>query len=83
MSLKQSHLLADLEIPLGVELGEFSLSGEEFLSLTPGEMFDFIFDASKTLTLRVAGEAIGKARFVKDGEKLLLEIVEVSFACEK
>lgn len=78
ISVGQARLLSEIQVAIGVELSELTLSAEALLDMLPGQVFEFEFDPLRTVSLKVGGEEIGKARFVVKGEQLALQIVSMS-----
>ncbi len=77
LTVGQARLLSEIQVAIGVELSELTLSAEALLDMLPGQAFEFEFDPLRVVSLKVGGEEIGKARFVVKGEQLALQIVSI------
>lgn len=77
LSHRQVQLLSDLYVPLDVELANISIAADKLIDLAPGDILRCAFDPNEPVRLCVAGEVIAKAKFVKDGESLALEILHL------
>lgn len=77
LTVGQARLLSEIQVAIGVELSELTLSAEALLDMLPGQAFEFEFDPLRVVSLKVGGEEIGKARFVVKGEQLALQIVSM------
>ena len=80
MSSKRTSakLLAELDVSVSVDIGEFQLTAADIVDLAPGQTFEFSYDQDVPATLRVCGEEIAIARFVKDDKGLFLEVISIS-----
>ena len=67
-----------VEIEVGVEVGELLLSVADLLDLAPGNRFSVRFPDEAPVTLRVGGEPIGFARLDAEGEQLFLTVTSLS-----
>lgn len=77
LSLPQAKRLAEITVPVEVEVGKLELSLEDLIDLFPGETFEFAFDPLAPLSLCMRGSEIAKAKFVLLEGKLALEIIAV------
>ena len=77
LSPEQVQLLNDLRLEATLEVGLVTMTAEELLDLTPGQLFEFQFDSEAPLFLTVAGERIASAKLVAEGEGLAIEITNI------
>ncbi|MFN8389854.1 MAG: FliM/FliN family flagellar motor C-terminal domain-containing protein [Bdellovibrionota bacterium] len=77
LSTTQCALLGSIQLELRIDVGQLQLSIAELLDLAPGQIFRSPIDRSQPLVLRIGENEIARARLVKEGEALLLEIISV------
>lgn len=77
LTTEQATFLADVRVPVTVELGLVNLSAAELIDLLPGAKFPFEIADEALITLRVGDESIGKAVFVEKNGGIGLQIVSV------
>lgn len=74
LSLHQARFLAELQVEVGVEIGELRLSAEQLLDLQEGQVFELLCAADRPVVLRMGGETIAQGRLVLHEERLCVEI---------
>jgi len=77
LSERQSKLLADVSVQVGVEIGVISLSAEQLLDMLPGQVLQVNIPSDIHLRLRIGADYFATAKFVRNGDKLALEIIEI------
>ncbi len=77
LTANQAKFLSEIEVNLGVEIGELELSAEDLIDLYSGQIFEFSFEPTNIVRLRVGEEQVATAKFVRQGENLALEIISV------
>ena len=73
----QAKFLSEVQVLVGVEVGELSISAAELIDLLPGHVFEFRLGEQTRLSLRVGGEKIGEAELVEENGELALRIVSL------
>lgn len=74
ISLIQAELLAELQVPLVLELARLSISVADLLDLVPGQLLHLPFEPTEQIGLFIAGEKIGTGRLVIHQDLISLEI---------
>lgn len=77
LTTEQVGFLSDVQVPVVVELGMVKISAAELIDMLPGSELPFEIEESGLVTLKVGDEAIAKARFVKNGDGIGIQIVSV------
>jgi flagellar motor switch/type III secretory pathway protein FliN len=77
LSHLQARFLADIAVPVHVEIGELMLSAEEVIDLAEDQVIDFELNPAEAVSLRVGSETVARGRLAVCDGRLVIQVMSI------